>query len=182
MICESAEGWKPFLQCRPLNSVRNRNGETFLKPPCCHLPTSHPSPRHAATSSPWAKLGLSVSPWWTRDLHVLPDSVRGLESCVTAEGEEHPPWHVVEGISPHNGWSWWVCPQQFSSTQGYLMVPVPNGQDREILRSVLGHWTDLPLGLVQSLVPNWGLVQLWPPHLEPRNLSAGTGVNKASLI
>lgn len=34
------------------------------------------------------------------------------------------------------------------------MVPVPNGQDREILRMVLGHCSDLRLGLVQDLVPN----------------------------
>lgn len=42
----------------------------------------------------------------------------------------------------------------FNSTQGHLVVLVPNGQDREILRSVVGRWADLLLGLVKDLVAN----------------------------
>lgn len=81
----------------------------------------------------------------------LPGSERGL---ITAEGEEHPAWHVMEGISPRDGCGRWVCPHQLNSTQEHLMVPVPSGQDREILRLVPGCLTDLLLGLVQGLIPS----------------------------
>lgn len=95
-----------------------------------------------------------MSPWGAGALRALPGSERSLESWVTAEGEEHLPRCVVEGISPHDGWGRWVCPHHLNSTQEHLMVPVPDVQDREILRAVPGHWTDLLLGLVQDLVPN----------------------------
>lgn len=76
-----------------------------------------------------------------------------LENWVTAKSEEHPAWHMVEGILPHDRWLMGL----FSSvniTHKHLMVPVPDGQGREILGATPGHCTDLLLGLVQDLVPN----------------------------
>lgn len=67
------------------------------------------------------------------------------------QSEEQPVWHMVEGISAHDGWQMGLLSSV--NTHKHLMVPVPDGQGREILRATPGHWTDLLLGLVQDLVP-----------------------------